>query len=377
MGFGTRIAVYAAALTLTAGLAHAQVNKNGDTVAVATNGKAKIDYENAKPFKLPRSNAAPVSQAALLADGASVKFPGAPGFEKGAEGDGKETPKKLPVSKALAEEEDGVAPQEYGTNKHPYTTSLSQFYSQGYYRPAGKLFFKDGSSSFVCSASLIKRGLVVTAAHCVSSFGARRFYTGFQFVPAYNKGTAPFGVWTSVQARVMTSYFNGTDSCAVSGVVCANDVAVIVLAAQSGAYAGARAGYYGYGYNGYSYVNGQAAITQLGYPVALNGGLEQIRTDSQGSVSASNSNNTIIGSLQTGGSSGGPWLVNFGLTPTLTAPTGFGSAGRHNIVVGATSWGYTDTSASGPKEQGASPFTSANIVSLVNAACADFPAACQ
>jgi hypothetical protein len=42
------------------------------------------------------------------------------------------------------------------------------------------------------------------------------------------------------------------------------------------------------------------------------------RNDSQGSISAEFANNTIIGSLMTGGSSGGPYLVNLGVTPTLS-----------------------------------------------------------
>ena len=31
--------------------------------------------------------------------------------------------------------------------------------------------------------------------------------------------------------------------------------------------------------------------------------------------------NTVIGSLQTGGSSGGPWVVNLGVTPSLNGAT--------------------------------------------------------
>jgi hypothetical protein len=84
------------------------------------------------------------------------------------------------------------------------------------------------------------------------------------------------------------------------------------------------------------------------------------------------SNNTVWGSRQTGGSSGGPEIVNLGMPPVLNG-TGYGTDADFNIVVGVTSWGYTDTAV---KQQGASPFTSGNIVPLVNAACTNYPLAC-
>jgi hypothetical protein len=96
------------------------------------------------------------------------------------------------------------------------------------------------------------------------------------------------------------------------------------------------------------------------------------RNRSQGTVISSFSNNTVIGSLTTGGSSGGPWPVNFGQTPVLNG-TSFGSYPAHNIVVGVTSWGYVNGAV---KEQGASSFTSNNIVPLVNAACGGSPSSC-
>ena len=40
-------------------------------------------------------------------------------------------------------------------------------------------------------------------------------------------------------------YYTGTDNCAVFGVVCPDDVAVIVLNPQSGRYAGVFTGWYG------------------------------------------------------------------------------------------------------------------------------------
>ncbi|WP_116135259.1 trypsin-like serine peptidase [Trinickia diaoshuihuensis] len=334
-----------------------------------------IDFAHAQPMPLPTTGfAAPAASDALLQPPARM---GAPGAVPGGQGDGKRMPLQLAPTRAL-DSQDQVSPQEFGTSNQPFTTNRvnaagdnTQFYYA--FRPAGKLFFNIGSATYVCSASLIKPGIVVTAAHCVANFGRQQFYGNWQFVPAYSNGSAPYGVWRAASATILTSYYNGTDSCAVSGVVCQDDVAVLTLAPQSGSYAGNRTGWYGYGWNGYGF-NGsaQALINQLGYPVALDGGLLMERNDSQGYTAASFSNNTIIGSLMTGGSSGGPWEVNLGIAPSLSG-TSFGAAAARNTVVGVTSWGYTDTTI---KQQGASPFTSGNIVVLVNAVCSATPGAC-
>jgi hypothetical protein len=151
-------------------------------------------------------------------------------------------------------------------------------------------------------------------------------------------------------------------------------VAVLILNTQAGGYPGTSTGWYGYGWNGYSFTSNHLThATQLGYPAGLDSAAYMERNDSQGYVSSSNSNNTVIGSNMNGGSSGGPWIANFGLPAALTGETN-GSAASPNIVIGVTSWGYTSAS---PKEQGAAPFTSNNIVSLVTSACGGTPAACK
>ena len=329
-----------------------------------------IDFANAKPMPLPKTTSTPASlQDALL----EAQPLGQPGGVAGKQGNGHQTPEILVPARSISESDaSSVAPEAFGTSNHPFTTSranptggkVTNLYP---FRAAGKLFFNIGAGSYVCSASLIKKGLVVTAAHCVANFGASQFYTNWRFVPGYDNGTAPYGTWTAANAWVLTSYYNGTEACATYGVVCPNDVAVIRLAPKAGAYPGTQTGFYGYGWNGYGFTPGNLVqITQLGYPVALDSGGLMERTDSYGFVSSSNSNNTIIGSLQTGGSSGGPWLVNFGVAPTLSGTT-TGSEANRNNVVGVTSWGYTSTAI---KQQGASPFTSNNIVPLVTTGCA-------
>lgn len=271
------------------------------------------------------------------------------------------------------------APQDYGLSNHPFTTVRADLSGATNrmipYRSTGKLFFLIGSDTYMCSASLIKKGVIVTAAHCVANYGQHQFYTGWQFIPGYRNGVTPYGVQTAYQAWILTSYYNGTDGCYVSGVVCPDDVAVIILNYMPGTtiYVGKKTGVYGYGYDDYGFTSDLTQITQLGYPAGLDYAAYMERTDSYGYTNTTYSNNTVIGSNMDGGSSGGPWLINFGKAPVLTGETN-GSAPALNTVVGVTSWGYVDKSY---KEQGASPFTSGNIVPLVNAACGSVPLACK
>jgi V8-like Glu-specific endopeptidase len=331
------------------------------------------DYATARPMELPRSASRPSSDV-----GAAPRVSAQPGFAPGKAGTGQTRPERLFAAKGGNSQ--SVSPEQAGTSEHVFTTAragVEQTKLRNAYplSAAGKLFFKIGRASYICSASLIKPGVVVTAAHCVSEFGANTYYTDFEFIPAYSQGLAPFGKWHAVSVIAAPSYLDGTSPCTRSapGVVCQDDVAVMVMETREGSYPGELTGYFGYSWDWEAYNSKyQALITQLGYPAASDSGAIMQRTDSQGYVDPTSANNTIIGSLQTGGSSGGPWLVNFGNPPTLSG-TDFGSDAVYNTVVGVTSWGYTDSTV---KEQGAAPFLSTNIVELVNAACTSVPAAC-
>lgn len=355
---------------------------------VASEAKsAVVDFANAKPKPLPQSAVRPTGL--VKAATATKSSLGGSGGEAGSMGNGSTNPVTLPVAPIpRATTSSGTfTSQQYGYTGHPFTTARAdgkavKVTSDYPWRAAGKLFFKDGTSSYVCSASLIKKGVVVTAAHCVTLFDSPGTpdYTGHQFVPGYSKGAAPYGTWTSKAIYVMSSYKDGTDSCysEAPGVVCENDVALIVLTPKSGRYPGTSTGWFGYYYGGQGFPDfggGPAAqITQLGYPVALDYGKLMERTDSLGYLDPVLTNNTVIGSQQTGGSSGGPWLVNFGTVPTVTdaEATAMYDADA-NRIVGVTSWGYV---GGGYQEQGASPFLETNIVALLTTACTAYPAAC-
>jgi V8-like Glu-specific endopeptidase len=314
-----------------------------------------------------------------------------PGSRSGARGTGETVPQPRVAEAAPAAATEAasgrldpstaaVGPQEHGSaSNHPYTTSrvdlrgatLSKAYP---YSAVGKIYYKDGLDTFVCSASLIGRGVIVTAAHCVAAFGEDRFFSGWQFVPGLSGKKKPYGVWNVLTAWVKSSYLDGTDSCSEPGIVCENDVAILIVKPKGKVYPGKKTGYLGFGWDGFGFTpTGLVLVNQLGYPTSHDDGLLMQRTDSQGFVSAADSGNTVWGSRQTGGSSGGPEVLNLGAEPLLTEGIVFGDSSDYNMVIGVTSWGYTDDVT---KEQGASPFTADNVLSLVNDACAAAPAAC-
>jgi V8-like Glu-specific endopeptidase len=353
------------------GLAKDQVTHvNGLTVLEVQNPQAAVDFVNAKPMPLPINDSPEDSTQSMIQALLAAPDLGPSGGSLGAQGTGIMSPVFLGAPAAA---ESGVTPEDFGTNNHPFTTARADLFGLNTnkvypYRAAGKLFFNIGTAGYICSASLIKRGVVVTAAHCVANYGQSQFYSGWQFVPGYRNGVGPFGTWTAKQVWILTSYYKGTDGCAQYGVICPDDVAVIVLNGTPGN----TAGWLGYWYGGGFTSNHLFQITQLGYPAGLDNAAYMERNDSYGYTSGSLSNNTIIGSNMNGGSSGGPWLENFGLPSVLTGETN-GSFPPQNVVVGVTSWGYTSISA---KEQGAAPFTSGNIGFLVSTVCSKYPGNC-
>ncbi|HEY9880157.1 MAG TPA: trypsin-like serine protease [Leptolyngbyaceae cyanobacterium] len=265
-----------------------------------------------------------------------------------------------------------VSPQSFGTSQVPYTTSrvlggTTNPAQANPYAITGKLYMAFGGTTYnyICSASMIGKSLLLTAAHCVHDYGkgSAGWATKVKFVPAKNDSSEPYGSFESTQFLIPSSYFNGTDTCTQVGVVCNNDIALVALGNNSsGKQAGDLVGWYGYGWDGYSYAvpvssfqsafgNKQfAAITQLGYPGSFDSGLKMQATTSYGAFSGSgNLKNTWLASAMTGGSSGGPWLVNFGTNATGGT---YGTSNSRNVVVGVTSWGYTG----GQQVQGSSWF---------------------
>jgi hypothetical protein len=158
------------------------------------------------------------------------------------------------------------------------------------YSAAGKLFFTDPKTNqnFVCSASVLRPRIVVTAGHCVTkpstNAANRYFFTNFLFVPAFNNGAAPFGSWTSRQQWVLNAWHNSSGSVPNPG-----DVAFLIMndrvVAGQTRKIGEVTGWFGYATS--SLVKNH--VTMLGYPCNLDA-CQRLQATNAGSFASGGSN---------------------------------------------------------------------------------------
>jgi V8-like Glu-specific endopeptidase len=85
--------------------------------------------------------------------------------------------------------------------------------------------FRDGlTQNHECTASVIAsptRDLILTAAHCITGTAV-----GYQFVPGYDNGQAPYGVWTVTHAYLDPAWLRSQDP--------QHDYAILSVAANHG-----------------------------------------------------------------------------------------------------------------------------------------------
>jgi hypothetical protein len=270
------------------------------------------------------------------------------------------------------------------------------------YSAVGKLYFKEKpEEDFThCSAGLILRSVIVTAAHCIQKRGkGSETYSNWTFIPAYFKRNTdkakpetPYGSWPWKEYVRPQSWADGNDSC--TGSACNNDVAVLLFEKDGeDKFIGDRTGWLRYGETEDYFVKSKrtgdlwtAALSTLGYPGDSDNGSIQQRCDGPSYLTEIGEALQIYqGSDFTGGSSGGPWVTNFGYqTPTFKEPAGPGKKSLGNVVVGVTSWGeenpdpkdnYSSRFGKNPQypEESYGTFGPGNIGSLLNTLCSKKP----
>lgn len=253
-----------------------------------------------------------------------------------------------------------ATPNNAGTAGAHFTSSRVIPYNAiaGYpFRAAGKLFFSDGPDNFICSASVIAFRIVVTAGHCVHAGvgGDPGYFENFMFVPGHVVGFAPFGVWTAAFVRTTDTWAMGG-----GGVPNAADYAMMEMndRASDLARIGSVTGFLGW----QTLSLNPNHVTMLGYPAAFDSAELMHRVDSD-AFRNTPPNTVEYGSDMTGGSSGGPWVQNFG-EPSI-GQSGGTNPGL-NRVVAVTSYGFVSTAV---KSQGAS-IPDQRWVDLFNLVCA-------
>ncbi|BAC90640.1 trypsin-like serine peptidase [Gloeobacter violaceus] len=250
----------------------------------------------------------------------------------------------------------------YFTSSQLVPLSADAFYP---YSTVGKFFFtKPGVGDFVCSASVLRPRVILTAGHCIHSGNGsvQGYYQNFLFVPSYNNGFAPYGVWNWAYANTTSSWYFGGGS-----FPNAADFAML-QAADNPAFGtltlGSITGYLGY--QTLSLLPNHAI--SLGYPGTFDSGLLMHQVTS-GSYRTNVPNSVEYGSDMTGGSSGGPWIQNFGFSSS--GQFGGLNAGR-NRVIGVTSYGYVDPTI---LLQGSS-VPDSQFLDLLNNVCLNRPGNC-
>ncbi len=239
-----------------------------------------------------------------------------------------------------------IETQAKGGSGFPFTTSRvfpDAAVTTYPYRAAGKLFGRDprSGSTFVCSAAVIAKRLIGTAGHCVYDTVKNYFFDKFVFVPAFKSGNAPYGSWDWAWVYSANTWINGNGNLPNNG-----DFAIIELTDES---VGGRVQKIGdvTGWLGWQ-TSGLVGhhVKTLGYPTNIDNGQRMEETTAEvRSVSGYNAGQ--LGSDQRNGSSGGPWVRDFGVQGSGD-PTG---SSLRNRIVGFTSYGPT---AIGPRYQGAS-----------------------
>jgi V8-like Glu-specific endopeptidase len=257
----------------------------------------------------------------------------------------------------------GVQPEDLGTQGTPFSSSRlvpTNARLTYPYRASGKLFFqKPGGASFICSGTVLRPRLILTAGHCVhkGSGGSGGFYKSFLFVPAYHNGQAPYQAWN--WRWVVT-----TGSWASSNGNVPNKADFAIIEVEDRKFGsqfkriGQVVGWYGYRTN--ALVNNHTK--KIGYPGNHDSAQIMHQVDSA-DFKSGGQNTRLYGSDMRGGSSGGAWVMNFGVK--AAGQTG-GLQPWPNRIVGVTSYGFV---ATGPKVQGSS-ILNQEFLTILNMACA-------
>ena len=162
----------------------------------------------------------------------------------------------------------------------------------------GALFEHDASGAHFCTASVVAspgENLLITAAHCISNGDGSGYKSDIVFIPDYDDGATPYGIWTPASLLVAPQWANSADP--------DFDVGFIVLQPHDGQNIQQVLGANQLGDDtGYQY-----RVRVTGYPSSAGAPITCVNWTSR--ESATQLEFDCDG--YTGGTSGSPWVTRF------------------------------------------------------------------
>jgi V8-like Glu-specific endopeptidase len=242
------------------------------------------------------------------------------------------------------------------------------------YSAIGKLFFtippgtSEAPGEYVCSAAVagIPSYVVITARHCVFDYVTSKWYKNWVFYPGWNNGpdSTLHGAW---YPNVVATWVGSSTLSLTTGW----DIALMTMHDSTGTGCGGDrgrtignyTGWLGYSYGG-NYSQRQWNI--FGYPQAapFEGNYLYQDNGATGQVNPLGSNNVVeAGNPQTGGTSGGPWVIGFDPNDaTDPYPNNNTNPGLVNLENGVNSFIWTNPSE--PLALNGTVFTQGNYWNL-------------
>lgn len=168
-------------------------------------------------------------------------------------------------------------------------------------KTVGRVFFVYQGRNASCSANAVtseNKSTVITAGHCVRMGGA--FHDNWVFVPGYQDGNRPYGTWVATTLYTTPQWNNGEDI--------NYDVAAAVVAPLNGKSLTDVVGGQGVSFN----QSRRQQMHSFGYPSASPyDGSKLIYCSGRAFDDILMSRDIGMNCNTTGGSSGGPWFLNF------------------------------------------------------------------
>jgi hypothetical protein len=173
----------------------------------------------------------------------------------------------------------------------------------------GKLFYSQGGSNYVCSATVIGLSTIATAGHCVAAGDGSTWSSTFLFCPSYNQEgqNSTLGCWPGIEASTSGAWFSRGDF--------DYDYGCIVTATTGTVKSDKIGNVTGMAGRAWNLPSSQPTL-QFGYPAAVpfNGKvIQQVATTEwyELDIIPGGQVSKFVGSDLTAGSSGGGWFVSW------------------------------------------------------------------